>query len=60
MRYSQLAEKLNAVLDARRKISSGKSGMLPAKGHEEEHERLSREADAIRKELRRIRYGTSE
>lgn len=60
MTYTELAKRLNEILDARRRISSGCSGMLPARGHEEEHERLTVEADKIRKEMRRIRYGTSE
>lgn len=60
MTYTELAERLNRVLDERRKISSGRSGMLPARGHEEEHERLTKEAEEIRKQLRRKRYGTDE
>lgn len=59
MTYTELAEKLNRTLDDRRRISSSRSGMLPARGHEEEHDRLSREAEEIRKEMRRVRYGTS-
>ena len=60
MSYTELAERLNKILEDRRRISSSRSGMLPASGHEEDHERLSREAEEIRKEMRRVRYGTSE
>ncbi len=60
MTYTELADNLNRVLEERRKISSGRSGMLPARGHEEEHERLTKEAEEIRKQLRRKRYGTDE
>jgi predicted transcriptional regulator len=58
--YTELADNLNRVLEERRKISSSRSGMLPARGHEEEHERLTKEAEEIRKQLRRKRYGTDE
>lgn len=57
-RYTELAEQLNKVLEDRRRISSSLSGMLQAKGHEEEHDRLTKEADEIRREMRRVRYGT--
>lgn len=57
-RYTELAEQLNKVLEDRRRISSSLSGMLPAKGYEEEHDRLTKEADEIRREMRRVRYGT--
>lgn len=60
MTYTELADSLNRVLEERRKISSSQSGMLPARGHEEEHERLTKEAEEIRKQLRRKRYGTDE
>ncbi len=60
MTYTELADNLNRVLEERRKISSSRSGMLPARGHEEEHERLTKEAEEIRKQLRRKRYGTDE
>lgn len=60
MTYTELADSLNRVLEERRKISSSRSGMLPARGHEEEHERLTKEAEEIRKQLRRARYGTEE
>lgn len=60
MTYTELADSLNRVLEERRKISSSRSGMLPARGHEEEHERLTKEAEEIRKQLRRKRYGTDE
>ena len=60
MTYTELANNLNRVLEERRKISSSRSGMLPARGHEEEHERLTKEAEEIRKQLRRKRYGTDE
>lgn len=60
MSYTELAERLNRILDDRRKISSSRSGMLPARGHEEEHERLTQEAEEIRKQMRRVRYGTEE
>ena len=60
MSYTELAERLNRILDDRRKISSSRSGMLPARGHEEEHERLTQEAEEIRKQMRRVRYGTDE
>lgn len=60
MTYTELADNLNRILEERRKISSSRSGMLPARGHEEEHERLTKEAEEIRKQLRRKRYGTDE
>lgn len=60
MTYTELADSLNRILEERRKISSSRSGMLPARGHEEEHERLTKEAEEIRKQLRRKRYGTEE
>lgn len=60
MTYTELADSLNRILEERRKISSSRSGMLPARGHEEEHERLTKEAEEIRKQLRRKRYGTDE
>ena len=60
MTYTELADSLNRVLEERRKISSSRSGMLPARGHEEEHERMTKEAEEIRKQLRRKRYGTDE
>ena len=60
MSYAELAERLNRILDDRRRISTSRSGMLPARGHEEEHERLTQEAEEVRKEMRRVRYGTEE
>ena len=60
MTYTELADCLNRILEERRKISSSRSGMLPARGHEEEHERLTKEAEEIRKQMRRARYGTDE
>ena len=60
MSYTELAERLNRILDDRRRISTSRSGMLPARGHEEEHERLTQEAEEVRKEMRRVRYGTEE
>ena len=60
MSYTELAERLNKILEDRRRISMSRYGMLPARGHEEEHERLTKEAEEIRKEMRRVRYGTSE
>lgn len=60
MTYTELAARLNRILEERRKISSSRSGMLPARGHEEEHESLTKQAEKIRKQLRRKRYGTEE
>ena len=60
MSYTELAERLNRVLDDRRRISTGLSGMIPARGHEEEHERLTKQAEEIRRQMRRARYGTDE
>lgn len=60
MTYTKLAERLNQVLDDRRRISTGRSGMIPQRGQEEEHERLTKEAEEIRKAMRRARYGTEE
>ncbi len=57
MTYTELAEELNKVLEYRRSISTSGSGMIPIKGKEEEHEKLTREADAIRRLMRRKRYG---
>ena len=60
MSYTELSKRLMKVLDERRRISTNKLGMLPLKGHEEEHECLSKKAEKIRKEMRRARYGTIE
>jgi len=60
MTYTELADHLNRILDARRRISTSRSGMIPARGHEEEHERLTQEAEEVRKKMRRVRYGTEE
>ena len=60
MTYTELADSLNRILEERRRISTSRSGMIPARGHEEEHERLTKQAEEIRKEMRRIRYGTTE
>ena len=57
-RYTELAEQLNKILENRRRISASLSGLLPAKGHEEEHERLTKEAEEIRRKMRLVRYGT--
>lgn len=56
--YTELAEKLNKVLECRRAISTSDSGMIPRKGQEEEHERLTKEAEEIRRKMRLVRYGT--
>lgn len=58
MTYTELADRLNRILEDRRRISTSRSGMIPARGHEEEHERLTQEAEEIRKQMRRARYGT--
>jgi predicted transcriptional regulator len=55
--YIEWADRLNQVLDQRRRISTSKYGLLPQRGKEKEHEWLTREAEEIRKEMRRIRYG---
>ena len=60
MSYTTLADRLNKVLEERRRVSSGRSGLIPAEGHEEEHERLTQEAEEIRRQMRRARYGTEE
>lgn len=60
MSYTELAERLNAILDERRRISTSRSGLLPARGHKVEHEQLTKEAEEIRKQMRRARYGTNE
>ena len=60
MSYTELAGRLNKVLEDRRMVSSGQSGLIPAEGHEEEHERLTQEAEEIRRQMRRARYGTEE
>lgn len=58
-RYEWLGEKLNRVLERKLEASSqrSKQGLTPARGREEEWNRLNREAEAIRAEMRRIRYG---
>jgi len=58
MTYTELADRLNRILEDRRRISTSRSGMIPARGQEEEHERLTQEAEEIRKQMRRARYGT--
>ena len=60
MTYTELADCLNRILEDRRRISTSRSGMIPASGREEEHERLTQEAEEIRKQMRRVRYGTEE
>ena len=60
MSYTTLADRLNKVLEDRRRVSRGRSGLIPAEGHEEEHERLTQEAEEIRKQRRRARYGAEE
>lgn len=60
MSYTELTGKLNEVLDARRRISASKYGLLPAKGQEEEYERFTLEAEKIRQEMKKVRYGTEE
>jgi len=60
MRYIELGRELDVILEQRRRISADRYGYTPTRGNEEEHERLTVEADKIRKEMRRIRYGTSE
>ena len=60
MTYTELGRELDKVLARRREISSGRCSLSPARGHEEEHDRLTKEAEEIRKEMRRVRYGTNE
>ena len=60
MTYIELATCLNDVLERRREISAGRSYLIPARGHEEEHRRLTKEAEEIRKKMRRARYGTTD
>ena len=60
MTYTELGRELDKVLARRREISSGRCSLTPARGHEEEHERLSKQAEEIRKQMRRARYGTEE
>jgi hypothetical protein len=60
MTYTELAASLNDILEKRRKISAGRSYLIPARGHEEEHRRLTEQAEEIRKKMRRARYGTKE
>ncbi len=59
-RYTELGRELDAILAERREVSSSKCPLIPLRGHEEEHERLTQEAAKIRKEMRRARYGTNE
>lgn len=58
MTYTDYAEKLNEILDARRRISTSRSGLLPMRGKEKEHDRLTMEAEEVRKAMRRLRYGS--
>lgn len=60
MRYTELGRELDVILERRRRISADRYGYTPKRGNEEEHERLTVEAEKIRKEMRRVRYGTSE
>ena len=60
MTYTELAEELNRTLERRRPISTSGSGMIPKRGQEEEHERLTKEAEKIRRKMRLIRYGTEQ
>lgn len=60
MSYAELAERLNRILDERREISTSRYGLVAARGHEEEHDRLTKEAEEIRRQMRRARYDTDE
>lgn len=60
MTYTELAEELNRILESRRAISTSGSGMIPKRGQEEEHERLTKEAEKIRRKMRLIRCGTEQ
>ena len=58
MSYTDLAKRLNEILDARRRISMSESGLVAKRGKEEEHGQLTRQAEEIRRKLKRIRYDT--
>ena len=60
MKYAEYGAKIDELLEKRRKVSSGISGLSPARGHEEEYEQLTLEIDQMRKILRRLRYGVEE
>lgn len=60
MRYEELGRELDAILERRRRISTDRYGYTQTRGNEEEHERLTKRAAEIRKEMRRVRYGSDE
>ncbi len=59
-KYMELGRELDKILERRREISSPRCNLSPLRGHEEEHERLTKQAEEIRKQMRRARYGTEE
>ena len=58
-RYSDLGRRLDEILEKRRKLCGKKDplALVPLEGNESEWERLTKEAEDIRREMRRVRYG---
>ena len=56
-RYDELGRELDKVLAERREASKDRYGFSAADGKEMEWSRANERAAAIRKELRRLRYG---
>lgn len=57
LRYEALSNELDETLDERRRISVAGRGVIPDQGRLEEWNRLTRKAEAIREEMRKLRYG---
>lgn len=58
--YSELASKIDQLLEERRRVSTDRYGLVAAEGHETEHIRLTGELNETRMKLRKLRYGTDE
>lgn len=56
-RYIELGEELDRMLEARRAVSDGPSGLVPQRGKEAEWDALDKRAAELREEMRRVRYG---
>lgn len=61
-RYADLGAELEVILRRRRMLCGPKDklGSIPQRGNEQEWDRLTRKAAEIRREMRKVRYGTDE
>lgn len=60
MTYTEQCRVVDRLIEERRKVSSSKYGLTPARGKETEFDEIQKQIDQARKELRRIRYGAEE